>query len=56
MNNANPLPVLTAPCPLIIPSNLSIADEATLVANLVKTSLAKETARSISVFCLKYSS
>ena len=32
------------------------ADEATLVTNLVKTSLAKEAARSVSDFLLNYSS
>ena len=47
MNKGNTFPALTAPFLLIFPSNLSNKDEASFVANLGKTSLAKGTARSI---------
>ena len=58
MNRVNPFPPPTAstplvaitPCPLIFLSNLSIEEKAALIANLGKTSLANEEARSISAF------
>ena len=53
MNKVNPFSALTAPRLLIFLSNLSITDETALVANLAETSLAKETARSISAFLSK---
>ena len=40
----NSFPALTAPCPFIFLSSLSITDKAALLANLEKTYLAKETA------------
>ena len=46
MNIVNPNLTLTSPFPLIFPSNLSITNEAALVANLDKISLAQRTARS----------
>ena len=42
MNKVNPFP---APCPLIFLSNLPKIEEVILVANLGKTSLAKEKTR-----------
>ena len=42
----NLFPAITAPGPLIFPSNLSNTDEVALSANLGKTSLAKGAARS----------
>lgn len=45
----SPFLALTDPRTLILFSNLSITDEAVLVANLVKTFLAKGSARSISL-------
>ena len=46
MNKVNFFPALTSPFPLILFSNLPIADEALLVANLDKTYLINRTARS----------
>ena len=46
MNIENPNLTLTSPFPLIFPSNLSITNEAALVANLDKIPLAQRTARS----------
>ena len=50
MNKVNPFPALTASTPLIFLSTLSYTVEVALVASLSKTSLAKETAKSASVF------
>ena len=46
----NPLPALTAPCPVIFFSNLSNTEEVSLVANSGKTSLAKGTAILVGAF------
>ena len=53
INKVNTFPVLTAPRPLSLPSNLSNIDAVSLNANLGKTSLEQQTARSISVFLPK---
>ena len=43
INKTNPLPTLTAPCPLIFLLNLSNTEDVALVANIGKASLAKRT-------------
>ena len=53
MNKVNPFPALMAPCPLIFLSSLYNTDEVALVANLGKTCLSKETARSNNAFLPK---
>ena len=50
MNQRNPFPGLTAPCPLIFLSSLSIIGKSALVTNLGKTSLTKGTANFVSLF------
>ena len=50
MNKVNPFPALTASTPLIFLSTLSYTDEVALVTSLSKTSLAKGTTKSVSVF------
>ena len=52
MNKVNPFPDLTTPLQLLFLSNLSIAGEAALVANLGKTYLTKRITISISAICL----
>ena len=56
MNKVNPFSTFAAPHPLIFPSNFSNTDEFALVANLGKTSLAKEKAGPIMLFYLNSSS
>ena len=48
--NVNPISALTSPLPLIFLSSTSIPDEIVLVANLGKTSLAKEKSKYIRAF------
>ena len=50
MNKVNPFPAVTSSRPLIFLSDWSFTNEAALVANLGKTSLAKGTVRYISAF------
>ena len=49
INKLNPFLYLTAPCPVILFSNLSNTEEVALVANLGKKSLAKGTVRSSNI-------
>ena len=50
INEVNPFPALTGPCPVIFLSNLFIAFEAKLFTNLGQLSLAKGIARSAITF------
>ena len=54
INKFNPLPAITAPCPVIFLENLFNTEEVALIANLGKTTLPNGTERSDNTFLSRF--